>query len=122
MNLNGSSAGRLYRGERKKDGVVITVHQAPGSHRVLDDGLVDEMTPPPDRDRIDDFDWGRQTTGSERLAAALLRDALEGSADPGLARLLVDEIVVALPYKDPWVLWSEDLQAWASTKGVRLPA
>ena len=54
--------------------------------------------------------------------AVLLSDALDSSVDPGLARLLVDEIVVGLPYSDPWVLWSEDLQEWALGKGARLPS
>ena len=115
-------AGRLYRGERTKDHVVITVHQAPGSYHVLDDGRVNDLarTMPPEDDIT--FDWGRPNPGTERLAAALLRDALQGVADPGLARMLADEIVVGLPYTEPWVLWSEDLQDWAQAKGAQLPS
>ena len=114
-------AHRIYRGERQKDHVVITVHQSPGTHHVLDDGSVDEIHGAPDRDRHDDFDWGRPTPGAERLAAALLRDVLNSQVDPGLARRLVDEIVVGLPMMDPWVLWSEDLQLWAAGKGASSP-
>ena len=116
------STHRIYRGERQKDHVVITVHQSPGTYHVLDDGLVDELQLIPDPDDRHEFDWGRASQGSERLAAALLRDALNGHVDPGLARLLADEIVVGLPYGEPWVLWSQDIQVWAQQKGVRLPS
>lgn|GEM_PF-7017651 len=120
--MSRTAAGRLYRGERTKDRVVITVHQAPGAYHALDDGRLNELTPPiPTEDDIL-FDWGRPNPGAERLAGALLRDALDGVADPGLARMLADEIVIGLPYTEPWVLWSEDLQDWAEAKGAHLPS
>lgn len=122
MTKTKAATNRLYRGERGKDHVVITVHQAPGSFHVLDDGLMDELQGLPDPDDKQEFDWGRPSHGSERLAAALLRDALNGNVDPGLARLLADEIVVGLPFMESWVLWSEDLQVWAQQKGVSLPS
>jgi len=111
---NIATGRRLYRGERTKDAIVITVHRAPGDFHRLDDGQVRALLPEGDQEA--EFDWGRASPAAERLAAALLRDALEADADPELSREFAGEILIPLPYLDPWVLWSEDLQAWAQEK------
>jgi hypothetical protein len=92
---------RLYRGERRKDSIRVTVHVSPGDSRELG------------AEGAGAFDWGRPTAGAQLLAAALLRDALGGEANRDLAMRFYHAIVVQLPFVEPWVLWRREIQAWA---------
>src|ERR1700694_6063148 len=91
---------RLFRGVRTKDRTAVTVHLAPGESHPL---APDE----PAR-----FDWGRPTDGARALADALATEVFAGDATPGLRERLFHEIVLRLPFLDPWLLWRHDLLEW----------
>ena len=95
-------ADRLYRGVRTKDRTDVTVVLAPGESRPLEDehGLR--------------FDWGRPTDGAMVLTRALLRDALGDAGTPEIENRLLREVVMTLPFIDPWVLWRRDVQEFAA--------
>ncbi|HEV1996927.1 MAG TPA: hypothetical protein VGR61_02210 [Candidatus Dormibacteraeota bacterium] len=91
---------RLYRGLRTKDHTSVTVHIAPGDNRPL----TGHGRP---------FDWGRPTDGALALSDALAEDVFGAGASAELRTRLFHEIVLTLPFIDPWLLWRHELQEWA---------
>jgi hypothetical protein len=91
---------RLYRGERMKDRTAVTVHVAPG--------IAEELTDPAGVK----FDWGRATAGAQALAQALMAEA--GGAGPTVDQRFLHEVVLQLPFLEPWLLWRRDLQEWVA--------
>ena len=89
----------LYRGVRTKAGTTVTVHRAPRDHLSLEGERA--------------FDWGRPTAGAHALADALARDVFGDGAGDDLKERLFHEVVLALPFVDPWVLWRQELKDWA---------
>jgi hypothetical protein len=94
-------ADRLYRGDRTKDRAAVTVILAPGESRPLagQNGVC--------------FDWGRPTDGALALARALVRDALGDEGTTEIENRLFHEVILKLPFVDPWVLWRHDVQELA---------
>jgi len=94
-------ADHLYRGARTKDRAAVTVILAPGESRPLagQNGVC--------------FDWGRPTDGALALARALVRDALGDEGTPEIENRLFHEVILKLPFVDPWVLWRHDVQELA---------
>ncbi|MFN2465366.1 MAG: DUF6166 domain-containing protein [Candidatus Dormibacteria bacterium] len=95
---------RLYRGERTKWHTQVTVHDSPGDFAALEAPEVG-------------WDWGRPTAGAEALAYALVRDALGADAsakDQATVEKFFHEVVLQLPFVEPWVLWRSELQSWAT--------
>jgi hypothetical protein len=100
---------RLYRGERMKDATVVTVHVAPGEHRPLGG------------DDAPGFDWGRPTPGALALTDALAADVFGDSATPGLRERLFHDVVLRLPFIEPWVVWHAALEEWAERQPAGSP-
>ncbi len=91
---------RLYRGERTKAHTEVTVHDGPGDFAPLEGADAG-------------FDWGRPTPGAQALAFALMREALAAD-DRRTVERFFHEVVLQLPFVEPWVLWRSDLQAWVA--------
>lgn len=83
-----------------KDRTAVTVHVAPGISEELTDGAGVK------------FDWGRATAGAQALAHALMAEA--GGAGPDVDERFFQEVVLQLPFLEPWVLWRRDLQEWVA--------
>jgi hypothetical protein len=98
--MNRAVTDRLYRGERMKDRTAVTVHDAPGSY--------EELTDPAGMK----FDWGRATAGALALAHALTAEA--GGVGPDVEECFFNEVVLPLPFLEPWVLWRRDLEEWVA--------
>ena len=96
---------RLYRGIRTKDHTVVTVHISPGDSMPL----TAQDIP---------FDWGRPTEGAMALTEALATAVFGADASAELKERLFHEIVLRLPFIDPWVLWRHELQDWADKPGA----
>ena len=91
----------LYRGERRKSGTTVVVHDAPTVSHALTAGPASE------------FDWGRPTPGAQLLAATLLLDALASVPAPELQARFLHEVVLQLPFMEPWHLWRREVREFA---------
>ncbi|MEA2683035.1 MAG: hypothetical protein QOK05_1363 [Chloroflexota bacterium] len=91
-----------------KDRTAVTVHVAPG--------VAEELVSTSDAR----FDWGRPTPGAQALAHALVSQA--GGASAETEERFFHEVVLQLPFLEPWVLWRRDLEEWLARAPQALTA
>jgi hypothetical protein len=96
---------RLYRGERMKDSINVRVHFSPG----VSEALPGAPGGP--------FDWGRPTPGALALAEALVRE-VDPDPRPEVVEAFFHEVVLELPFLEPWVLWRAELKEFVARQQV----
>ena len=101
--MDNAVTDRLYRGERGKDVVSVTVHRAPG------------VSAPLPAAPGAHFDWGRPTPGAVALAEALVREVQPAPAAE-VIEAFFHEVVLQLPFLEPWVLWRGELEQFVGSR------